>query len=485
MSTESKPLNTIDCPNTPLCLINTISANSTDPLSIPQIYSLNNIIGIHNAELRETMADLDLKSEIVNTGLLTRKSFLTAQKTDPYILQQREQFRPGQSDNISINNDIVYRKVNDVFVPFLPHCLEQFLFNCQHFHVLSGHRSADAMQKAISAQFYVPNLKQKLKEFCKNCYVCSIAKNQKMHKNKQGKTTQALYPKHILSFDIFGAVEPDDQGFRYVYSFIDNFSLYVINIRAKTKTVTEILAAFLQVFAIYSSIPEIVCSDNESGLMTDIAKDFFASFHIYHNHSASHSHWRLLSEGASIRKSKEFMRTILISNPESNWFQALQLGTIALNNTKTFYNYTPAQLFFGNTKPQIDLFQEATKFTSLDEYMTNTTEKFNKLIDTVNYNRHLSTAKRTEDINKKRSLKTFEVGDLVWLKALNISPHRATKIQNQGPFQVMQKLNPHTYKLSSLSKPDQCARISHSSHMEPFTNNIDLTPIQFPPLTLT
>ena len=106
--------------------------------------------------------------------------------------------------------------------------------------------------------------------------------------------------------------------------------------------------------------------------MSPKARDFFSSFGIQHNPGASHAHWRLLSEGASIRKSKEFMRSVLLSNATHNWFQALQLATIALNNTKTFYNYTPIQLFFGNSKNQIDLFQSAVKFTNLDDYVRTT-----------------------------------------------------------------------------------------------------------------
>lgn len=452
-------------------------------LPLDHILAVNNTIGIHNVTINETVADLKIKTEIVNTGILTEKSFVDAQKTDPQILEIREQYVPGQTDHISINNDIVYRKLNNTFVPILPECLEQFLFNCQHFHVLSGHRSADAMQKAISEQFYVSRLKQKLQAFTRNCYICSVAKNQKMQHTQQGRTVQALFPKHILSFDIFGAVETDEQGFRYVYSFIDNFSLFVINIRAKTRTTTEILAAFLQVFAIYSSIPEIVCSDNETALMTNEAKDFFNSFKIHHNHGASHAHWRLLSEGASIRKSKEFMRSILVSNPAANWYQALQLGTISLNNTKTCFGYTPLQLFYGNSKPQIDLFTTAKKYSNLDDYIKETTINFNKLIESINFNRHESVTKRTSTINENRKAKSFEVGDLIWLKSLNISPNRATKLQNHGPFQILQKINPTTYKLASLSKPNQCARISHSSHMEPFNNDINLTPIQFPSVT--
>ena len=449
------------------------------PLAIPEVYALNSTVGIDNPPLAETLEELQMKTQIVNTGQLSNDDFAAAQNLDVKILELKERYVPEHT-HLKLCDNILYRKSKDTFLPILPQSLETFLFNCQHFHVLSGHRSADSMLKSISEQFYVPQLKQKLKEFTRNCYICSLSKSQRMEKNIQGTTTQALYPKHILSFDIFGAVEPDEQGFRYVYSFIDNFSLFVINIKAKTRTTEEILAAFLQIFAIYSSLPQIVCSDQETALMSPKARDFFSSFGITHNPGASHAHWRLLSEGASIRKSKEFMRSVLLANATHNWFQALQLATIALNNTKTFYNYTPIQLFFGNSKSQIDLFQSAAKYTDLDAYVSETSERFNAIIEAVNLRRKQSVEKRNELINAHRKEKQFSVGSLVWLKALNISPNRATKMQNHGPFVILQKINEHTFKLATIANPQVCARISHASHLEAFENSVDLTPINFP-----
>jgi len=306
-----------------------------------------------------------------------------------------------------------------------------------------------------------------------------------MQKNVQGKTVQAMFPKHILSFDIFGSVEADEDGNRYVYSFIDNFSLFVINIKAKTKSAKEILAAFLQVFAIWSQIPEIVCSDNETGLMTKESLDFFASFNITHNPGASHSHWRLLSEGSSVKKSKDFMRAVLLSDPTSTWPQALNLGTIALNNTKTIHGYSPLQMFYSNVKTQNSLITEAQTCKDLDTYMQHVQTQYNDLVSKVNASRTNSINTRTKLINEHRKSKDFDVGQLVWLKALNISPNRATKMKNLGPFKIIQKINSHTYKLATLSNPQKCEIISHSTHLEPYKNKIDITPINFPKISIT
>ena len=350
----------------------------------------------------------------------------------------------------------------------------------EHFHVLSGHKSAHAILQSVCEKFYMFDAERKIKQFCKDCYICSVAKSLRMRKATQGETEKPKEPREILSFDIFGGLNTTEDGFQYVYSFVDNFSLFVVNVKAKSRSLTEILAAFLQIFALWGRFPRIVCTDNETALLTKEAMDFFASFGIRHSAGASHSHWRLLSEGASIRKSKEFMRAVLLSCPELDWTHCLQLGTIALNNCKTIHGYTPYEMFYGVKNSANDLIRSDTQCKDIDSYLQTVREYRDKLVEEVIENRKNSVKKRTELVNKHRQSKDFEVNQLVWLKSLNIAPKRAAKVTNLGPFRIIEKIGPLTYKLARLSDPSKCARISHASHLEPYKNQIDLSAINFP-----
>jgi hypothetical protein len=452
--------------------------------SLSATITLNNALGIRNAELKDTLQDLSYKSNIIQSGILTPSEFADAQQLDPAISLIRESFDPKRHKSLQIKDNILCKKNKTGLVPYLPKSLETFLFNCMHFHISSGHRSAETIISAIKDQFFVPDLPRKVKSFCRNCYICSISKSQRMQSAMQGVTKQATYPKQIMSFDIFGGLTDDPDGYTCVYSFMDNFSLFVINIKARSKSMKEILGAFLEVFAIWSQIPLVVCSDNETGLMTTESSDFFASFGILHNPGPAYAHWRLLSESSSIRKSKEFMRSVLFSDPTQSWATALDLGTLALNQTKTIHGFSPVQMFYGNFKPTIPIISQTVQCTTADEYDTLVKERYNEIVKAVNDSRTAANAKRTELINKHRKAKTFDVNQLVWLKALAITPHKAVKVQNKGPFKILEKVNECTYKLSTLSDPDKCDRISHASHMETYKNSVDLTTINFPKINL-
>ena len=108
-----------------------------------------------------------------------------------------------------------------------------------------------------------------------------------------------------------------------------------------------------------------------------------------------------------------------------------------------------------------------------------------KIEQKVKESRENSVKNRNELINLHRKSKNFEVNDLVWLKALNIAPQRAAKLKNLGPFRILEKINPLTFKLARLSDPQKCARISHASHLEPYKNAIDVSSINFPGINFT
>ena len=449
------------------------------------LFELNHAAFLNAIIVDETLPDLALKSNIINDGQISTKLFVDAQNLDTRIaaLKEEQEKRPN-SIAIKIIDEVACKRVSGQYLPILPKCLEKMLLYSEHFHVTSGHKSAKSIIQSISDKFYMFDLKQKVNQFCKDCYICSVSKSQNMRKAKQGATVKAKEPREIMSFDIFGGLNTSEDGYKYVYSFVDNFSLYVTNVKAKTRSLTEILSAFLQVFAFWGRFPRIVCTDNETSLMTKEANDFFASFGIAHSPGASHAHWRLLSEGASIRKSKNYMRATLLSCPELDWTHCVQLGTVALNNTKTMYGFTPYELFYGTRNSAQELISVDTACRNLDEYFETVNKLRGEMIATVAAKRRESVKTRSDLINQHRESKVFEPNQLVWLKTLNISPNRSTKLKNLGPFRILEQVNPLTYKLARLSDPQKCVRISHATHLEPYRNSIDISSINFPNLNL-
>ena len=462
--------------------------NLPDPeiANINTIFTANNCCGIHNIELKDTLADLAFKSQILKDGKISLANFSQAQLTDKTINEhfQNVKQNPDKFKHLKITQNILHRKTPEGFLPWLPKSLEPILFNSQHFHILAGHKSAKAIIQDIKLDFFVPDLKRKVQNFVKNCVICPQAKSLRMQQSFQGTTLTATRPKQYMSFDIFSGLPENQDGYKYVLTFIDNFSLFVICIKTKQKDMKTLHSAFMQVFAIWSQIPEIVFSDEETALTLAESHDFFKSLDITHKQGSAHAHWRLLSEVGAVKKIKQFLRSILLSNPQLSWEEALHFATIAANNTPTIYKYTPFHLFYGVKNNKNKLISASTQCTTVDEYLETLKTSFNEIVAKVNAQRKQFKAARTDLINKHRASKEFQVNDLVWLKGLNISPNKAVKIVNQGPYKILEKDGTHNYKLARLSNPQNCFKIAHASFLEKYKNNVDLSPINFPRISI-
>ena len=58
----------------------------------------------------------------------------------------------------------------------------------------------------LKTKFFIHNMKQKVMQFCKDCYICAISKSKNMRQLLQGLTEKLEYPKQILLFNVFGGL---------------------------------------------------------------------------------------------------------------------------------------------------------------------------------------------------------------------------------------------------------------------------------------
>jgi len=414
---------------------------------------------------------------------LTVKDFKDAQELDKDIADFKQEYERAPKKKYLMKQGILHKLVDHIAKPILPKNLEKLYFNSLHFHAFSAHRSADSMIKMARDQYYIPDLEEKVKKFTADCFVCKTHKSQRMRKNMQGITVKPTKPRQICSFDIAGGFESARGGDRYLYLFVDNFSLYCSGITAKTKTEDELRRAFLTIFAQWSEIPEVVVSDQEPGLLTEGMREFFHSLNITHQVGGAYSPHRNVCETAAIRKVKEYVRGA-IAQTNRPWVEAFPMALKCANQTPTYLGYSPQEIHFGNAKKPHALMQTITPVKDLSEYIKQCTKNLKEKWKAIEQRRDDFAKKRQEVANIHRESKDFKVNDLVWVKSLKITPFRATKIFNKGPFIIIKKQGTHNYQLAKPEDPSKCVSISHSNNMSKFRENIDLTPITFPDLEI-
>ena len=453
--------------------VNSIELESTAQEFIPT----------NHMEVLQGLKQLDIKCGIIRDGIISLKDFQDAQELDPAIRNQKEAFLSNPKLHYRIRKNILCKSKNGLCKPILPKSLENLLFSCMHFHAFSGHRSADTMIKAIYQMYHVDDLDRKVADFTRNCFICKTHKSQRMTKNLLGKILTPKRPREICSFDIAGGFESSRQGFKYVYLFVDNFSLYCTTVLAKSKSEDELKRAFLTVLSQWSEIPKVMVSDQEPGTLTEGMKEFFHSYGVEHKVGGAYSPHRNLCETAAVRKIKEFMRSI-IAQTGVDWPEAVKLATICANQTPTVYGYTPSQMHYGDVRKSHALIEEVQPVKDLNEFIKQCTKNHKVIEEKVNKSRDEFNSRKRDAINAHRESKIFKANDLVWVKSLKIVANRATKVQNKGPFIIIKKVSEGTYELGTLDNPDTVISIQHANNLSKFTANPDYSPITFPHLEI-
>ena len=441
-----------------------------------------NYVAAYNALLDKTFDQTTFQHCLVKRANLSREDLQAAQTFDRSL--QLLQGRHGKS--YIVKDGLVCKKVRSVPLPVLPRSIQTPLILSLHYHALSGHRSPAQILALISKYYYADNLKETIKKLVADCFICHQVKAKKTRKPFLAEITKPEEPRQMIAFDIFAGL-PDEDGYKFVYVFIDEFSLYVTAYPMKTKTTDDLISAFLAHFAHQSFLPTTITSDNEPGLMTQRFKDFVTILGVTHKHGAPHSAWTNLAE-SGVYKIKEALRANMKSL-DCSWREALWFATIAINHTPIWKFHTPADLQFA-AKGAPDLLNQEIRKTLGNPPTGNSPAEAPSAIDSRDFDRfsELSKARakvlwesiarkrakensrRREAANRSRAPKAFKKGELVWLEQLNIQQNRALADKYLGPYTIHTVYSPSIYSLAEISTPTIEARLAHAQHLEPFHN---------------
>ena len=411
------------------------------------------------------------KHMMLTRGNLTLDHLRMAQVEDTE-LQDRCEAHPKSYE---IRDGLIHKKVRGKHLPVLPRKIIYPMVLALHYHALSGHRTPQQILHIITEQYYADDLKQYIKKLCSLCFICAKAKAGIERKPLLREIEKPSEPRQNVAFDIFAGL-PEVFGFRYVYVFVDEFSLYTAAFPMSSKTTEDLLTTIQTFFAHQSFIPRQFTSDNESGLMTQRVQDFFASLSIVHNHGAPHTPWTNLAETA-VRKVKEALRATILAL-DCEWPEALPYAVISVNQSPILGTLTPASIHFAS-KAVPPLFEQnepngqtpaEAPFESPELALSVFHEKAvtrarHAWAQLVEIRRKRNNTNR-ESANKSRAAKLIGVGDQVWLRNNNVVQNRATADRVSGPWLVVEASNSSIFSLARPDNPTVKVRQAHLEHLK-------------------
>jgi hypothetical protein len=310
-----------------------------------------------------------------------------------------------------------------------------------HDAPLGGHRGMNKTYKVIKAQYSWVNMRREIENYVKKCRSCQVNKLLKPRKKAPMEiTTTAEVPFERCSLDILGPMPETEQGNRYILTFQDDLSKYVIAVPIRQQDAETVARGFVTHVVLKYGSPHTVLTDQGTNFLSDVFRNTCkllkikkiqsTAFHPETNGGLERSH-RVLAE---------YLRHY-IREDQSDWDEWIPFAMFTYNTTEhTATGYTPFELVFGrkSTLPSTLADNPGPQY-NYNDYVTELRRKLQMAHQIAKENLLEGKAKSKDHYDKGTESLELCVGDKVLLYDETVRRGRSKKLSSQwiGPYEVV------------------------------------------------
>uniref|UniRef100_A0A453NRI9 Reverse transcriptase n=1 Tax=Aegilops tauschii subsp. strangulata TaxID=200361 RepID=A0A453NRI9_AEGTS len=376
------------------------------------------------------------------------EDLISSYQNDPVSQQLMEQLllkQPSADSEYTIHAGIIRYK-GKILVGNNA-ALRTKLIQALHSSPVGGHSGVRATYQRIKNIFHWPGLKQEVEKFTAACPICQRAKHE--HCLQPGLLDPLpvadMAWQHVTMDFIEGL--PNSQGKEVIMVVVDRFTKYAHFIPlAHPYSVLTVAQAFVDQIIRLHGPPKLIISDRDRIFTSKLWRDIFQALKVELRYSTAY-HPQTDGQTERVNQCLETYLRCMTTNEPKKWMSWVPLAEYWYNSTyHTALKMSPFQALYGFPPPLISEpaipgpeDTEAQEFLSSKQHM----------LEQIKDNLHKAQHRMKHYADMKRVERTFEVGDLVYLK---MAPYRlaafgfrgALKLQNKfyGPFMISQKIVP-------------------------------------------
>ncbi|CEH19115.1 dna rna polymerases superfamily protein [Ceraceosorus bombacis] len=348
----------------------------------------------------------------------------------------------------------------------------------QDFHdaPLSGHLGVSKTYQRIIHTYWWPSLWKDVKEYVISCASCQ--RNKASNQQLAGQLQPLAIPPHrwhTVSIDFTGPFPTDANGNNTLMVIVDKLTKRAHFVATKsTATAVDIAKLFFREVVRLHGMPSVIVSDRDtrftSLFWTALCKGMGTKLAMS---TAFHPQTDGQTECLN-RVIKEMIRHY-ISYRQDNWSEHLNTLEYAYNDSvQASTGRTPFELDLGYhpASPLRPIGQANEQITpsSVEDFAQDLQASALAAADAI-ADAHIAQAR---NYNKKKSNKTFNVGDLVKLSSRHVHPNfdhrrKSRKLlpKYYGPYKILARITPNSYRLE-LPAPLQIHNVINIQHLAPF-----------------
>jgi transposase InsO family protein len=286
-----------------------------------------------------------------------------------------------------------------------------------HDSPVGGHRGMNKTFREIRKKYEWPNMRREIEQYVKRCKSCQVNKNlSPRRKAPMEITTTASRPFERCALDIVGPTDVTNKGNKYILTFQDDLTKFVVAIPIPTQDAETVARKFVQNVVLKYGIPEVILTDQGANFLSEL----FASvckllqirniqttaFHPESNGSLERGHRVLV----------QYLRHY-IAEDQRDWDEWVAYATYVYNiTTHRATGYSPFELLFGyRARIPTALQAQPTTRYNYDDYVTEIRGRLQSAHAIARENLLQSKARSKIDFDRKTVGLTLQVGDKVLL----------------------------------------------------------------------
>ena len=344
-----------------------------------------------------------------------------------------------------------------------------------HNSAVGGHSGMTVASKTMSSLFYWKGQQKHIREHVRECTICQRNKHENV------ASPGLLQPLPIpsapfidISMDFVEGLLKSE-GKDVIMVIVDRFSKYAHCVAISHPYAAPTIArAFMDNVYKLHGTPASITSDRDPVFLSRFWKELFNNQGVNLNHSTAY-HPQTNGQTEVVNKCIEHYLRCMTGDCPHQWAKWLPLAEWWYNtNYHSATKMTPYEVLYGFPPPiHIPYFPRDSAVASVDEYL-NTKEE---VIKRVKAHLQLAQNRMTTIANKKRSDRSFEIHDYVYLKLQPYRQQSTTYRSSQklaakyyGPYQVIAKMGTVAYKLE-LPSSSTIHPVFHVSQLKKHVGN--------------
>jgi hypothetical protein len=285
---------------------------------------------------------------------------------------------------------------------------------------LGGHLGLDRLWISFSAEFWIPNLYERVKKYFLSCETCEQNRMHKKHNTNMLNIT-ASEPMEKIEMDHIEMIIPS-QDYRYILTVVDLFSKKVWFLPTKSVTALETYQVLWeQVFA-PNRFPKHIISDKGTAFDNELFALLCQLTGTKHDFNLPGDKEKG-STGAVENKNKLCWNILrkLVSEKQDDWREYCYIAAYAYNKAPNplLADYSPDYVFSGLQPFTLVELESANEFKIKDEqhreYLRRTSEIWKEVKESNATYLEKMKAVRTKELNGRKAPK-YQIGDFVLIK---------------------------------------------------------------------